>query len=32
MFLGYTSFSLLLDAGLIGTMMWLFNTRWRVAG
>jgi hypothetical protein len=32
MFLGYVGFSLLLDLGLIGTMMWLFNTRWRVAG
>ncbi len=31
-FLGYVAFSLLMDAGLIGTMMWLFNTRWRVAG
>ena len=32
MFLGYVAFSLLFNAGLGGTMMWLFNTRWRVAG
>jgi ABC-type transport system involved in multi-copper enzyme maturation permease subunit len=32
MFLGYVAFTLLFNAGLIGTMMWLFNTRWRVAG
>ncbi|MEX2175034.1 MAG: ABC transporter permease subunit [Pirellulaceae bacterium] len=32
MFFGYVAFSLLLDSGLIVTMMWLFNTRWRVAG
>ena len=32
MFLGYTSFSRLFNAGLISTMMWMFNIRWRVAG
>jgi ABC-type transport system involved in multi-copper enzyme maturation permease subunit len=31
-FFGYAGFSLLMNAGLISTMMWLFNTRWRVAG
>ena len=32
MFFGYVAFTLLFNAGLGGTMMWLFNTRWRVAG
>ncbi len=31
-FFAYVAFSLVLNTGLIGTMMWLFNTRWRVAG
>jgi ABC-type transport system involved in multi-copper enzyme maturation permease subunit len=31
-FLGYVLFTLGLDAALFGTMIWLFNTRWRVAG
>jgi ABC-type transport system involved in multi-copper enzyme maturation permease subunit len=31
-FLAYMAFSAVLNGGLIGTMMWLFNTRWRVAG
>jgi hypothetical protein len=30
--LNYTAFSLGLDGVLLLTMMWLFNTRWRVAG
>jgi ABC-type transport system involved in multi-copper enzyme maturation permease subunit len=32
LFLAYVGFSLGLDALLLLTMMWLFNTRWRVAG
>src|SRR5438874_808670 len=32
LFFGYAGFSLGLDALLLITMMWLFNTRWRVAG
>src|SRR5262245_41856759 len=32
MFLAYTTFCVVFNGGLIGTMMWLFNTRWRVAG
>jgi ABC-type transport system involved in multi-copper enzyme maturation permease subunit len=32
LFLGYLAFSLVLNSGLFVTMMWLFNTRWRVAG
>jgi ABC-type transport system involved in multi-copper enzyme maturation permease subunit len=32
LFLGYVAFSLALDGLLLVTMMWLFNTRWRVAG
>jgi hypothetical protein len=32
LFFGYVAFSLGLDALLLLTMMWLFNTRWRVAG
>jgi len=32
MFLAYTAFTLVFNGGLISTMMWLFNTRWRVAG
>jgi len=32
MFLAYTGFSLVFNGGLIGTMMWMFNIRWRVAG
>jgi hypothetical protein len=32
LFLGYVGFSLGLDGLLLLTMMWLFNTRWRVAG
>jgi ABC-type transport system involved in multi-copper enzyme maturation permease subunit len=29
--LGYFTFYLVLDAGLIGGMLWLFNMRWRVS-
>jgi ABC-type transport system involved in multi-copper enzyme maturation permease subunit len=32
LFFGYAAFSLALDGLLLVTMMWLFNTRWRVAG
>jgi hypothetical protein len=32
MFLAYTAFSAVFNGGLIGTMMWMFNIRWRVAG
>jgi ABC-type transport system involved in multi-copper enzyme maturation permease subunit len=32
LYLGYVAFSLALDGLLLVTMMWLFNTRWRVAG
>lgn len=32
LFFGYVGFSLALDGLLLVTMMWLFNTRWRVAG
>jgi hypothetical protein len=32
LFFAYAGFSLGLDAALLLTMMWLFNTRWRVAG
>jgi len=32
LFLTYVGFSLGLNAWLLLTMMWLFNTRWRVAG
>jgi len=32
LFFGYVGFSLGLDAALLLVMMWLFNTRWRVAG
>jgi ABC-type transport system involved in multi-copper enzyme maturation permease subunit len=32
LFFAYAGFSLGLDALLLVTMMWLFNTRWRVAG
>jgi ABC-type transport system involved in multi-copper enzyme maturation permease subunit len=32
LYFGYVGFSLSLDALLLVTMMWLFNTRWRVAG
>ena len=32
LFFAYAGFSLGLDAVLLLTMMWLFNTRWRVAG
>ena len=32
LFLAYVAFTLGLNAVLIMTMMWLFNTRWRVAG
>jgi ABC-type transport system involved in multi-copper enzyme maturation permease subunit len=32
LFLAYVVFSLGLDAALLLIMMWLFNTRWRVAG
>jgi ABC-type transport system involved in multi-copper enzyme maturation permease subunit len=31
LFWSYVIFSLLLDGALLGTMIWLFNTRWRVA-
>ncbi|MBI82693.1 MAG: ABC transporter permease [Planctomycetaceae bacterium] len=30
-FIGYVAFSLLLNLGLLVTIIWLFNTRWRVA-
>lgn len=32
LFLAYVGFSLGLDVALLATMIWLFNTRWRVAG
>jgi ABC-type transport system involved in multi-copper enzyme maturation permease subunit len=32
LFFGYLGFSLILNALLLVTMIWLFNTRWRVAG
>jgi ABC-type transport system involved in multi-copper enzyme maturation permease subunit len=32
LFFGYIAFSLALNAALLLTMIWLFNTRWRVAG
>ena len=32
LFLAYVVFSLALNGGLLLVMMWLFNTRWRVAG
>ena len=32
LFFAYVAFSAALNGGLILTMMWLFNTRWRVAG
>jgi hypothetical protein len=32
LFLSYAGFSVGLDSLLLLTMMWLFNTRWRVAG
>jgi hypothetical protein len=32
LFMSYVAFSLGLDGVLLLTMMWLFNTRWRVAG
>jgi hypothetical protein len=32
LFFSYVGFSLVLDALLLVSMMWLFNTRWRVAG
>jgi ABC-type transport system involved in multi-copper enzyme maturation permease subunit len=32
LFLAYVGFSLGLNATLLGIMIWLFNTRWRVAG
>jgi ABC-type transport system involved in multi-copper enzyme maturation permease subunit len=32
LFFGYTAFSLGLNGLLLVTMIWLFNTRWRVAG
>ena len=32
LFFAYVAFSAALNGGLIVTMMWLFNTRWRVAG
>jgi len=32
LFMSYVGFSLGLDGFLLLTMMWLFNTRWRVAG
>jgi ABC-type transport system involved in multi-copper enzyme maturation permease subunit len=32
LFVSYVAFSLGLDAALVLVMMWLFNTRWRVAG
>ncbi len=32
MFLAYFAFCMAFNGGLISTMMWLFSTRWRVAG
>jgi ABC-type transport system involved in multi-copper enzyme maturation permease subunit len=32
LYFGYVAFSLTLDGLLLLTMIWLFNTRWRVAG
>jgi ABC-type transport system involved in multi-copper enzyme maturation permease subunit len=32
LFFGYVGFTLALNGGLLLVMMWLFNTRWRVAG
>jgi hypothetical protein len=32
LYLCYLAFSALLNLGLLGTMMWLFRNRWRVAG
>jgi ABC-type transport system involved in multi-copper enzyme maturation permease subunit len=32
LYLSYVAFSLVLDGLLLVTMIWLFNTRWRVAG
>jgi hypothetical protein len=32
LFAAYVAFSLGLDGGLLMAMIWLFNTRWRVAG
>lgn len=32
LFLAYVGFNLALNALLLGIMIWLFNTRWRVAG
>lgn len=32
LFISYVIFTLGLDGGLFATMIWLFNTRWRVAG
>jgi ABC-type transport system involved in multi-copper enzyme maturation permease subunit len=32
LFLAYVGFNLVLNALLLGIMIWLFNTRWRVAG
>jgi ABC-type transport system involved in multi-copper enzyme maturation permease subunit len=32
LFFAYVAFTLVLNAALLLTMMWLFNTRWRVAG
>jgi ABC-type transport system involved in multi-copper enzyme maturation permease subunit len=31
MFTSYVGFTILLNTGLLGSMMWLFNMRWRVA-
>jgi ABC-type transport system involved in multi-copper enzyme maturation permease subunit len=31
MFTSYVGFTILLNVGLLGTMIWLFNVRWRVA-
>jgi hypothetical protein len=30
-FTGYMTFAVLANAALLGSMIWLFNTRWRVA-
>lgn len=32
LFFSFVGFNFLLNGGLLGTMVWLFNTRWRVAG
>jgi hypothetical protein len=29
---GFGAFSVLVNVGLLVTMIWLFNTRWRVSG